>query len=272
MQAPHSTDVQVAVEDAAHHAGEAPSHLPTLISFLERSFGHNPFVKFLAAWEDVFFAFVAAALISVVVIVGLRTPKLVPTGLQNAIEAVFDGLHQFFAGILGPAGERYAPFSVTLFLYILGMNLLGLVPFMKSATSVPTTTAALAICVFLYVQTVGLRRLGLLGYLDHMAGSPRNIFQILLAPLMFCLHIVGEIAKPFSLAARLFGNISGEDILMAVFVGLGAVVFSATHVPIPFHFPFFFLAVLFSTLQALVFSLLSTVYIVLMLPHAEGHT
>ncbi|MBI2871049.1 MAG: F0F1 ATP synthase subunit A [Candidatus Omnitrophica bacterium] len=263
-----------AAHEVGGHAQEAASpHLPTLVSILKQHFPHHPVVEFLGAWENVLFAFLVALIISTLVFVGMRRPQIVPAGLQNAIEAVFDGLSGFFKGILGAAGERYTAFPVTLFLYIWGMNIIGLVPFMKSSTSVVTTTAALAICVFLYVQSIGLSRLGLLGYLDHMAGNPRNIFQFLLAPLMFVLHVIGELAKPFSLAARLFGNISGEDIMIAVFVGFGAASLSFLKAPIgiPFHFPFFFLALLFSTLQALVFSLLSTVYIVLMLPHEE-HT
>ena len=92
-------------------------------------------------------------------------------------------------------------------------------------------------------------------------------------PLLLPIHVVGEIAKPASLALRLFGNITGEDILVAAFVGLGLMVLSGLHSPVglPLNVPFILLGILLSTIQALVFTLLSTIYILLMLPHAEGH-
>ena len=87
------------------------------------------------------------------------------------------------------------------------------------------------------------------------------------------MHIIGELAKPFSLALRLFGNITGEDILVAAFVGLGLAALSVFNSPIglPLNVPFILLGILLSTIQALVFTLLSTIYILMMLPHEEHH-
>jgi len=100
-----------------------------------------------------------------------------------------------------------------------------------------------------------------------------------MSPLFFVLHIIGELAKPVSLALRLFGNILGEDILLGAFLMMGLMVTAAIggdHLPawspgIPLHFPFLFLVLLTSTIQALVFSLLTTIYILLVLPHDEHH-
>ena len=91
---------------------------------------------------------------------------------------------------------------------------------------------------------------------------------------MLPIHLMGELAKPISLACRLFGNIFGEDMLLVAFASLGITVLSATHLPIglPLQLPFMFLALLTSTLQALVFTVLSTIYFLLMLPHDDhGH-
>ena len=74
-------------------------------------------------------------------------------------------------------------------------------------------------------------------------------------PLMFPLHVLSEMIKPISLSLRLFGNIFGEDILLAVFVGLGAFAF------IPLQTPFYFLALLTSFIQTMVFTLLACSYI-----------
>ncbi len=94
-------------------------------------------------------------------------------------------------------------------------------PFFKSSTSSINTTAALAITVFLYVQYTGIRRLGPWGYIHHLLGSPTDAVTWALAPINLPIHLIGELAKPFSLALRLFGNITGEDILIAAFVSLG---------------------------------------------------
>jgi len=100
----------------------------------------------------------------------------------------------------------------------------------------------------------------------------------LMSPLMLVLEVLGELIKPISLSLRLFGNIMGEDILLGVFAMLGILITGALLRPvgiehvwlgIPLHFPFLFLAALTSTIQALIFSLLSCVYILLMLPHDE---
>ena len=175
-------------------------------------------------------------------------------------------------GILGPRhGPRYVPFLGTLFIYILAMNLFGLIPFMDSPTSSLNVTVSLALVVFLFSQYIGFRELGFVGYFDHMMGSPRTFIGWILVPLMLPIHLMGELAKPISLSCRLFGNIFGEDMLLVAFATLGVTTLSFAHLPfgLPLQLPFLFLALLTSTLQALVFTVLSTIYFLLMLPHDE---
>jgi F-type H+-transporting ATPase subunit a len=184
-------------------------------------------------------------------------------------------LYDFVAGILGETNaKRFVPFLGTLFLYIWAMNLFGLIPFMDSPTSNLNVTVALALVVFIYSQWVGLRGLGLLGWLDHMAGSPRTPISWALVPLMLPIHLLGELAKPISLSCRLFGNVFGEDMLLVAFATLGVTTLAFTGLPfgLPLQLPFLMLALLTGTLQALVFTVLSTIYLLLMLPHEDhGH-
>jgi len=149
--------------------------------------------------------------------------------------------------------------------------MIGMVPFFKSSTSAINTTAALAITVFLYVQYTAFRKLGPWGYLHHLMGSPKDVVTWVLAPLNLVIHLIGELAKPTSLALRLFGNVTGEDILIAAFVSLGIMFMGMFGSPIgfPFHVPFIFLALLTSTIQALVFAMLSTIYFSLVMPHED---
>ncbi len=265
--------VEEAVKEGTHHAAEGGGHgvpeVPNLITILNEKWGDVPFIKLLHHRENVVFAGLIILLITIVAYLASRRKSTIPGRLQSIVEMAVEELDNLVCGIIGPGGRRYTPFIGTLFIYIFTMNIAGLIPGMKSPTSNINTTAALAICVFLYVQWTGIRELGIIGYVDHLVGQPRNAVGFILSPLMFLIHIVGEFAKPVSLALRLFGNITGEDVLLAVFVTLGIMALSFTKGPvgIPLQIIFYPLILLFSTIQALVFSLLSTIYISLMLPH-----
>src|SRR5206468_273239 len=229
----------------------------------------------LHEWEVIVFSVLVAFLIILAAWFASRNPRMIPGPFQNAVEALVEALNDFIVGILGPKyGPRYVPFLGTLFIYILAMNLFGLIPFMDSPTSSLNVTVALALVVFVFSQYIGFRELGFVGYFDHLMGSPRSVIGWALVPLMLPIHVMGELAKPISLSCRLFGNIFGEDMLLVAFATHGVTTLSFAHSPIgvPWQLPFMFLALLTSTLQALVFTVLSTIYILLMLPHEEhGH-
>ena len=268
-------DEQTADAHSDEHHSEHPPELPSLIHLLYKHMGAGAaprWMQILYRFQDIVYALAVAGLIILVVRIGTRKMTLIPGKGQNVIEMFIDSFYNFIAGILGRAeAKRYVPFLGTLFLYIWGMNLFGLFPLMKSPTAALSTTAALGITVFLYVQWTAMRRLGLPKYLHHLAGEPIDVVGWCLVPLMFPLHVIGELAKPVSLSLRLFGNIFGEDILIGVFAGLGIAMlaFMKSPIGVPLHLPFILLALLMSTIQALVFTLLSTIYIMQVLPH--GH-
>jgi len=260
--------------EEAHEEG-APE-LPNVVTYLRAMYQGKEmpgWLKVVHAWENILFSFFAAILLIAVFGTAARAKALVPGPMQNAAEALFGGLHDFFLGILGPSGKAYIPFIGSLMLYIVTMNWMGMIPFLKSPNTSLNTTFALAICVFFYVQYIGITRNGLAGYLYHFAGQPKDAIGWGSAVLLFPLEIMGEFIKPISLSCRLFGNILGEDILLAVFVGLGVTTLSFVHSPIglPLQLPFLVLSTLFGLVQGLVFALLTTVYIVMMLPHDEHH-
>ncbi len=124
--------------------------------------------------------------------------------------------------MLGDQARRFAPYLGTLFIFIYANNLFGLIPLGHSATaSFVNTTLALGLCTFLYVQYVGIKENGIGGYLYHFAGQPKSGIEWGFAILIFPLEVMGELIKPISLSLRLFGNIFGEDTLIAVMVILG---------------------------------------------------
>jgi F-type H+-transporting ATPase subunit a len=232
-----------------------------------------PWAHTLHYIEPVLFAFFVGILVISAGVAASRNPKMIPGGFQNGAEMLVEKLYDFVGNILGPHhAKRYFPLLGSLFVYIFAMNLFGILPLMDSPTSNLNVTFALGLTVFVYVQYVGMRSLGFIGYFDHMLGNPRNVTGWVLAPLMFPIHVLGELAKPISLSCRLFGNIFGEDMLMVGFATLGVGMLKFSPVGVPLHAIFYPLALLTSTLQAFVFTVLTTIYILLMLPHDDhGH-
>lgn len=195
-----------------------------------------------------------------------RSLQRIPTkySAQNFGEAIVEFINsQFTVGIIGPGGEKYTPLVGTIFIFILISNLIGLVPGLHSPTGNLSITLAIGIVVFVYVQYVGVRDNGLGGHLKHFAGP-----MPVLAPLMFPIELISEIVKPFTLAIRLFGNIFGEDVILVVLTGLilkitGSMVFGW----IPAQFPVLLLSLMTAGVQALVFSMLTCIYISLVSHH-----
>jgi F-type H+-transporting ATPase subunit a len=246
-------------------AHQAQHELPNLVSLLADKIGRATHLgQQVYLWENVIFSFLIVFIISLIVYLASRKQKIIPDRLQNALELVVGGLDDFICGILGEKGRRYTPFIGTLFIYILFMNLFGIIPFMKSPTASWSTTLALALCVFFYVQYTAFRELGFLGYLDHMMGRPRGIlaFSVFIPAMMFILHIVSELVRPISLSLRLRSNIWGDDLLLTVLAGFGPV-------GVPLLVFSTLLAILAAVVQAVVFSLLTTIYFALVLTHEE---
>lgn len=192
-----------------------------------------------------------------------RRMEKIPRGAQAFAEIVVEGLYNFLSDSLGKHTARYLPFLGTLFLYIILMNLWGLIPMMHSPTNKINTTLSMAIPVFVFYNYEGIRLKGL-KYFKHF------FEPLFMAPIMFPLHVIGELVRPVSLSVRLFGNLTGEDLTLALLVMLTPFVFN--FIPVPIHLVMVLMALLFSTIQAIIFTLLSTVYLSLAIEeHEEGH-
>ena len=185
-----------------------------------------------------------------VVVCRLATLRLSlwPSRLQSLLELMLEAVHGILKPILGPAHAlELVPFFSTLFLYLLTANLMGLIPGLKSPTSIFSNCLGLALIIFCMTHIMGLYKKGL-GYIAHFWGEPWWM-----GPLMFPIHIIGELVRPLSLTLRLFGNIMGEDIILLVIL-----VFT---IPWALPIPMMAFAIFTSVLQALVFTMLSTVYV-----------
>jgi len=265
--------VAFAVSSSAEGTHGGAEELANLISLLTSYvFTAGPIHHFLHQWENMIWAYIFAGIIILFAQLAAKNPQMIPGRLQNLVEMIVESISDFIMGILGPRGRPFVPFLGSLFVYILLMNIGGILPGGLSPTANPNSTIALALCVFVYSHFVGLRDNGPIGYLKHLAGSPKSGVEWAFVPIMLPVHILGELARPVSLSLRLFGNITGEDVLLYAFSALGVTALSFMHSPIglPFQVPFILLAFLGSFIQALVFTLLSTIYILLWLPHEEG--
>ena len=153
-----------------------------------------------------------------------------------------------------------AYFVMGCFIFILSLNYLGLIPGLQSPTADLNTTLALGVTALIGVHIIAIKENGIPGYLKHFIGDPWW-----LGPLMFPLHIVGELARAGSLAIRLFGNIYGEEtvIFQLTLLGLG--------IWFPVQFPMLFFGLFGGFLQAFVFSILTSIYIVTFLEHGDDH-
>jgi F-type H+-transporting ATPase subunit a len=174
---------------------------------VEYDLGSIP-TQLMMAWVVWIFLFAVS-------IFGLRKKQLVPGGVQNAFEAIFEYVFNLADDVIGHESERYYPLLVGLFIFILAANLIGLIPGFVSPTSDPNLTAALAFMVFLYYNFQGIRKHGF-GYVKHFLGPKLPIFLLPVKILMAITELIGAFARPFSLAMRLFCNIFSKEMLLGV--------------------------------------------------------
>lgn len=178
------------------------------------------------------------------------------TKLRGMLELLTDFLEGWFASFIGGRqyARKYMPLLGSLFLFILVSNYLGVVPTVGYGLFAPTgrwgTTIGLGIIVAIAVQVITINLLGVGGWIKHL---------LHLGPL----SILEEFVRPFSLSLRLFGNIFGEETLLAVIVFLAPMV-----APIPIMG----LSLMFGAIQAVVFTTLTAIYIGGVLEHALHHS
>ena len=171
---------------------------------------------------------------------------------RNIFEIVIEAVKGQLNSIIGHGGEKYLPLIGGIFIFIFLNNIIGIIPGFTPATSNTSTNIGMAVTVFLIYNYFGFKEHGI-GYLKQFMGP-----LLALAPLMFLIEIVGHVFRPISLTVRLFGNMYGDHMVLAIFNGLTPLV-----VPVIFMI----LGILVSTIQAFVFAALSTVYIALAVSH-----
>ncbi len=167
----------------------------------------------------------------------------------------------------GHGGERYVPFVLTLFFFILVCNLFGLIPYGSTPTGNIAVTATLAIITFIVIEVAGIKALGA-GYIGTIVYWPTTGHPAmkLMTIIMTPVEIVGKFTKPFALTIRLFANmIAGHVIILAliglIFTMVGWMVFALAPFALVMALFIMVLEILVAFIQAFIFSLLAAVFI-----------
>jgi len=196
----------------------------------------------------VFFLFSAAA----------RRRALVPSGAQNVVEMGVEFIRDIAVDNIGEAGKKYVPFLIALFFFVLFGNLIGLIPGAFTITSQVFVTAVLAVVVYAMSLIVGFKKHGV-KFLSILVpgGTPGWLI-----PLMIPIEILSQLARPVSLAVRLFANMTAGHTILAVMFGMTiSLPIVVNMIPFAFTVLIYALELFIAFIQAYIFVMLSCVYL-----------
>jgi F-type H+-transporting ATPase subunit a len=223
--------------------------------------------------KHVFMMWIASALLLIVALAAVRKRSLVPRGVYNFVEVLVSFVRNEIAvkNIGERDADRFVPYLVTAFFFILFLNLFGLIPFAATATANLSVTVAMALFTFVITQYAAIRAMGVGGYLAHLTGGvPKS-----LAPLwviMIPVEFMGLFTKPFALTVRLFANmVAGHFVILALLglifaLGTPLVAFAS----VPMALGIFMLELFVAFVQAYIFTMLSALFIGAGLAHHGG--
>jgi F-type H+-transporting ATPase subunit a len=210
---------------------------------------------------------IVAVLITVFMLFGMRARAVVPGRLQGSVEYFHDFVSGLIQENIGPAGRRYFPFVFTVFIFVLFLNLIGLIPssptgLIFTVTSHIIVTFALALVVFILATAVGFKEHGL-HFLSFFV--PKGVPMWLL-PLMVPIEVMSYFIRPITLAVRLFANMVAGHVMLVVIGSfvflLGSAFFIVPGiVPLAAIVAIFALELLIACLQAYVFAVLTCIYL-----------
>ncbi|HEX5211907.1 MAG TPA: F0F1 ATP synthase subunit A [Pseudolabrys sp.] len=207
----------------------------------------------------------AVVLLTLFLVVGSAGGKAVPTRLQSAAELTYEFVATMLRSTAGSEGMRFFPFVFTIFMFVLTLNMFGIIPYAFTVTSHIIVTAALALTVFFTVLIYGLIRHGF-----HFFNLfvPKGV-PIYILPMIVFIEVLSFISRPISHSVRLFANMLAGHIALQVFAGfiillggaLGAIGWAGGVFPFAMIVALFALEALVAFLQAYVFAILTCIYL-----------
>ena len=279
-------------------AEEGGEHIPLIAQFINHYVG-EPMHRFELAYTkpvwDAFFAkfgtdanhvfgpysvenavpwytimFVIACLLTIIVVKILKD-KLSeddPSNAQMTLEAGFLALKDLASSVIGPHAWKYFQVVATFAVLILISNLMGLIPVFMAPTASVNVTFALGVTSFIYYNYVGISENGILNHMKHFAGPKLPWFMFIVTILIFCIELISNTIRPFTLGVRLFANMFSDEQVFGQITNLYPPI-TQFLVPLPLTL----LGVFVAFVQTLVFTLLSMIYIseVSHAPHDHQH-
>jgi F-type H+-transporting ATPase subunit a len=225
-------------------AAEGGHHGPNLVGLL----------VYLGAVVAIMFGLMAAAK-------GGLNQRVFRKPLTSCFEQLYLFLENMCVGTIGPHGRRYLPILMSLWMVIFTSNLLSLF-FASAPTADFSFNLALALITVGYVQYEGIRANGLFGHLSHFAGPKLGGLMVIVSGMIFVIEIISEVMKNLSLSLRLYGNIDGGHRAVEAMNSLSAIPFGYLLIPIK---------LLTCVVQAMIFTLLTCVYLSLVTHHEDDH-
>lgn len=214
----------------------------------------HTFLQFLLL-PHVTYAWVVMILMLLLAKLAVSRIEMVPTSGQNVFEVIVGGIEEFMIGVTGEHGRFAFPLIATLGFFILLSNYMGMIPGFFSPTASINTTAACALIVVIFTHAIGIKTHGP-KYIKHFMGP---IWW--LTPLILPIELIGHIARVLSLSIRLFGNVFGEELVLAILFFLAGLYLAPL--------PMMFLGLFTGFIQAFIFCLLSMMYFAGALEHAH---
>lgn len=196
--------------------------------------------------------------ISLLMIAGSRGRALVPSRSQSVAESVYAFGYKMIEDVAGKEGAKYFPYIMTVFLFILGANVLALIPGSFAATSHIAVTGLLALAVFITVTAIGFMKHGV-GFLKlfWVSSAPTLALRIVLA----AIEIISYFVRPLSHSVRLAGNMMAGHAVLKVFAGFAGALGIGAFIPILAITAVYGLELMVAFIQAYVFAILTCVYL-----------
>jgi F-type H+-transporting ATPase subunit a len=233
------------VFETARHAWEIPLHIGPIDISINKS---------------IWFLWLGAALTFLILFVGTRLLKDRPGAYQVMVEEVY-GFGRNLGGQVGEEGKKWFPYTLSIFVFLLVLNLMGLVPNTYPVTANISFTMTLAALTFILTQYEGFRRNGPINYLKSFV-PPGLPAKPIMVPFMWSIEILGEFTKPLTLGMRLYANILAGHLIIFVFLGLILYFGLPTvFVSVPLAVVFYAFEIFVAVLQAYIFAILTQVYI-----------
>ena len=247
-----------AAEEAAHGAHDGGLPNPMHQFEIKRLVPFELFGFDASFTNSALYMVIAATLITLFTVYAMRGRALVPSRLQSVAEISYEFVAGMVRQNVGTDGMKYFPFIFTLFMFVLALNMLGMLPYSFTVTSHIIVTFALAAFIFIAVTVLGFIKHGV-GFLKFFVPSG---VPVVMLPLLVIIELISYLTRPISLSVRLFANMMAGHTMLKVFgafvVALG---FLGGWAPLAFMVAFTGLEILVAFLQAYVFAILTCIYL-----------